>query len=267
VGLYRGGMSSPFTAKTLAFLRALTRNNDRDWFRRRKDDYEQHVRGPMIDLLGRLARDLPKFAPELVSDPRVSLYRIYRDTRFSNDKTPLKTHVAAHFPSRGFPRGEGAGLYLEIAPKWVWVGGGLYMPSSTDLQAIRTHIAETHPALERIVRTRRFTQAAGALGGEQLTRVPRGYLKDHPAADFLRYRQFLAGREFEPGFATSAGFYAELLKVFRGVVPLVRFLNAPLREKSPWELRDMTATARRNERRFAAGSLPGTPRSALRQMD
>ncbi len=84
-----------------------------------------------------------------------------------------------------------------------------------------------------------FTAAAGALGGEQLTRVPRGYLKDHPAADYLRYRQYLAGREFDAEFATSQRFYPELLKVFRGIVPLVRFLNTPLRSKSPWELRDM----------------------------
>jgi uncharacterized protein (TIGR02453 family) len=232
-------MPSPFTRKTLAFLRALKRNNDREWFRARKDDYERHVRAPMIELLGRLAGDLPRFAPELVSDPRVSLYRIYRDTRFSHDKTPLKTHVAAHFPSRQFPRGDGAGLYLEIAPKWVWVGGGLYMPSSSDLQAIRAYIADTHPKLHRTVRARAFTDAVGTLGGERLTRVPRGYLKDHPAADYLRHRQFLAGREFEADFATSDRFYPELLKVFRSVFPLVRFLNTPLRDKSPWELRDM----------------------------
>ncbi len=232
-------MTSPFTRKTLAFLRALKRHNDREWFRARKEDYEQHVRGPMIELLGRLAADLPRFAPELVSEPRVSLYRIYRDTRFSNDKTPLKTHVAAHFPSRGFARGEGAGLYLEVAPTWVWIGGGLYMPSSSDLRAIRAHIADTHPKLHRTVRTRAFTRAAGALGGEQLTRVPRGYVKDHPAAEYLRYRQFLAGREFEAEFATSNRFYPELLKVFRAIVPLVRFLNTPLRQKSAWELRGM----------------------------
>ena len=113
------------------------------------------------------------------------------------------------------------------------------MPSSSDLQAIRAHIAETHPKLHRTVRTRAFTAAAGALGGEQLTRVPRGYLKDHPAADYLRYRQFLAGREFDAEFATSQRFYPELLKVFRGIVPLVRFLNTPLRSKSPWELPHM----------------------------
>jgi uncharacterized protein (TIGR02453 family) len=232
-------MTSPFTRKTLAFLRALKRNNDREWFRARKDQYEQHVRGPMVDLLGLLAADLPRFAPELVSEPRVSLYRIYRDTRFSNDKTPLKTHVAAHFPSRGFPRGEGAGLYLEIAPTWVWMGGGLYMPSPSELHAIRAHIAETHPKLQRTVRARAFIAAAGALAGEQLTRVPRGYLKEHPAADYLRYRQFLAGREFKAEFATSHRFYPELLKVFRAIVPLVRFLNTPLRQKTSRDLRDM----------------------------
>ena len=134
-------VTSPFTAKTLSFLRALKRNNDREWFRARKAEYDQHVRGPMIVLLERLAVDLRRFAPELVSDPKVSMYRIYRDTRFSHDKTPLKTHVAAHFPTRGFPRGEGAGLYVEIAPGWVWMGGGMYMPTTSDLQAIREHIA------------------------------------------------------------------------------------------------------------------------------
>ena len=140
-------MASPFTRKTLAFLRALKRNNDREWFRSRKADYEQHVRGPMIELLRRLAADLPAFAPELVSDPRVSLYRIYRDTRFSEDKKPLKTHVAAHFPAKGFPRNEGAGLYLEIAPTGVWIGGGLYRPSSPELHAIRPHIAAHYRTL------------------------------------------------------------------------------------------------------------------------
>ena len=100
--------ASPFTKKTLAFLRALKRNNNREWFRARKADYEEHVRDPMVALLGQLARDLPAFAPDLVSDPRVSLFRIYRDTRFSHDKRPLKTQIAAHFPSRKFPKGEGA---------------------------------------------------------------------------------------------------------------------------------------------------------------
>ena len=221
-------MTSPFTRKTLAFLRALKRNNDREWFRERKPEYEQHVRGPMIELLARLSADFPRFAPELVAEPRVSLYRIYRDTRFSEDKTPLKTHVAAHFPSRRFPKGEGSGLYLEVAPTWVWIGGGLYMPSSTDLQLIREHIAAHHRQLHRIVTGAAFRRAVGQLEGERLSRVPRGYLKDHPAAEYLRYRQFLAGCEHEAEFATSARFYPKLLSVFQAIVPLIRFLNEPL---------------------------------------
>jgi uncharacterized protein (TIGR02453 family) len=221
-------LKSPFTRKTLSFLRALKRHNDREWFRERKPDYERHVRAPMIDLLAQLAADLPKFAPELVSDPRVSLYRIYRDTRFSADKRPLKTHIAAHFPPRGFGRGEGSGLYFEIAPAWVWIGGGLYMPSSSDLRLLRTHIASHHRTLHRIVTGPSFRRAVGTLEGERLTRVPRGYVAEHPAADYLRYKQFLAGREFDANLAISPRFYTELLKVFRAVSPLVRFLNTGL---------------------------------------
>jgi uncharacterized protein (TIGR02453 family) len=221
-------VTSPFTAKTLTFLRALKRNNDRDWFRARKADYERHVRGPMIEVLTRLAVDLRPFAPELVADPKVSLYRIYRDTRFSHDKSPLKTHAAAHFPSRGFRRNEGAGLYFEVSPDGVWIGGGMYMPSTSDLHTIREAIASTHPRLHRVATAPAFTRTVGQLGGERLSRVPRGYVKDHPAAHYLQFKQFLAGREYEPAFAASPRFYAEVLRVFRAVNPLVRFLNRPL---------------------------------------
>jgi len=218
-------MSSPFTAKTLSFLRALKRNNDREWFRARKDDYERHVRGPMLELIARLAVDLRPFAPEFVADPKRSLYRIYRDTRFSEDKTPLKTNAAAVFPPRGLPRHEGAGFYVEIAPGWVWMGGGLYMPPPESLRAIRERIAGSHPKLHRLVTGREFRSVLGDLHGERLARVPRGYLKDHPAGEYLRFKQFLGFREFEPAFATSDRFYPELLRTFKALTPLVRFLN------------------------------------------
>jgi uncharacterized protein (TIGR02453 family) len=235
---------SPFTRKTLAFLRALKRNNNREWFRARKTDYEQHVRGPMVALLGQLARDLPTFAPDLISDPRVSLFRIYRDTRFSGDKRPLKTQVAAHFPSRKFPKGEGAGLYVEIAPQWVWVGGGIYMPSSPELHAIRASIAEDHRKFHRIVTAPSFRASVGELSGEQLTRVPRGYLNDHPAADYLRHKQFIGGREYPAEFAASPRFYPELLSVFRGVAPLVGFLNTAIINRTNHGLTRDTPRAR-----------------------
>jgi uncharacterized protein (TIGR02453 family) len=216
-----------FTRKTIAFLRALKRHNDRDWFKARKTEYEEHVHGPMVALLGRLAVDFSSFAPELVADPKVSLFRIYRDTRFSPDKSPLKTHVSAHFPDRRL-RKRGAGLYLEVAPQWVWIGGGLYAPDTSDLHAIREHIATDYRRLRRTLQAPAFTRAVGTLHGEQLSRVPRGFAKDHPAADYLRHRQFLASRERPAEFAYDPRFYREVLTVFRNITPLVRFLNEPL---------------------------------------
>jgi uncharacterized protein (TIGR02453 family) len=233
-------MPSPFTRRTIAFLRALKRNNDREWFRARKADYEAHVRGPMIELLARLADDFRGFAPELIADPKVSLFRIYRDTRFSDDKSPLKTHAAAHFPTRGFPRTQGAGMYIEVAPTWGWFGGGMYMPTTSELQAIREHVATSHPRLHRLVSAPTFKRLFGQLEGARLSRVPRGYPKDHPAADYLRYKQFYAGREFPADFAISDDFYPVLFRTFKATAPLVRFLNAaiaaPAPQRSTWSL-------------------------------
>jgi uncharacterized protein (TIGR02453 family) len=158
------------------------------------------------------------------------MYRIYRDTRFSNDKTPYKIQAAASFRWRGLDKGRGAGLYLEVGPSWTWMGGGFYAPEAPDLVRIREHIAETWPEIRKTVRTSAFTRAFGELDGDTLTRVPRGYPKDHPAAGYLKHKNFLAGREFPPEFATSQAFYPTLLATFKACMPLVRFLNEPLSE-------------------------------------
>lgn len=216
-----------FTPKALAFLRALKRNNDREWFRERKEQFDAHLKGPMLALIDRLAVDFQEFAPELVATPKC-IYRIHRDTRFSDDKTPLKTHIAASFPWRGLPRHQGAGLYVEIAPQWVWAGGGMYAPETAQLAVVREHIAENYRRLAAIVESPGFRRAVGALEGEKLQRVPRGFDKEHPAAGYLRHRQFLAGREFPATFACSPRFYRDLLALFRQTAPLIRFLNEPL---------------------------------------
>src|SRR5216684_3938547 len=109
-----------FGGEALKFLRALKRNNRREWFNAHRDAYEAHVREPMIVIIEQLARDFPTFAPELVASP-ASMYRVYRDTRFSENKAPYKTHVAAMFPTRGLPKHEGAGLYFHISPDEVWI--------------------------------------------------------------------------------------------------------------------------------------------------
>jgi uncharacterized protein (TIGR02453 family) len=217
-----------FDRRALTFLRALKRHNDREWFKARKEQYDTLLRAPMLAIIEQLAIDFQSFAPDLVASPK-SLYRIYRDTRFSEDKTPLKTHVAAVFPSRGLPKHQGAGLYFHVALDGVWVGGGLYAPDTSQLQAERDHIAGNLKRLRAIVESPRFRRTVGSLEGEQLQRVPRGYPKDHPAADYLRYRQFLAGKDFPARFASSPAFYKGVVGVFREVAPLVKFLNEPLR--------------------------------------
>ena len=217
-----------FAPEAIAFLRALKRNNDREWFKARKDRYETLLRAPMIALIERLADDFRGFAPDLVASPKTSLYRIYRDTRFSENKAPLKTHIAAVFPCRGLARHQGAGLYLEVAPAWVWVGGGMYAPDTSQLQAVREHIAANLRHLRAIIESPAFRRSVGLLDGERLQRVPRGFPKDHEAAEYLKYRQFLAGREFPATFASSPTFYRTVLDVFRQVAPLTRFLNQAL---------------------------------------
>jgi uncharacterized protein (TIGR02453 family) len=217
-----------FSPKALSFLRALKRNNDREWFKARRDQYEQLLRAPMIELVERLAGDLRSFAPDLVASPKTSLYRIYRDTRFSENKAPLKTQVAAIFPCRSLPKHQGAGLYLEVSHGWVWVGGGMYAPETSQLQAVREHLAANLRRFRAIVESPGFRRTVGPLEGEQLQRVPRGFPREHEAAAYLKYRQFLAGREFPAAFAASPRFYAGVVNVFRHVAPLTRFLNEPL---------------------------------------
>jgi len=216
-----------FSAETLRFLKGLKRNNRREWFNARRDVYDAHVRAPMTAVVERLAADFRSFAPELVASPKISMYRIYRDTRFSENKAPYKTHVAAVFPTRGLAKHEGAGLYFHVSTEDVWVGGGMYMPQPQQLHAVREHIASNVRQLRAIVESPAFRRKI-EMSGEKLTRVPRGFPKDHEAADYLKYRHFVAGAEFPPAFATSPKFYTTLLSVFKEVLPLARFLNAPL---------------------------------------
>jgi uncharacterized protein (TIGR02453 family) len=219
---------SAFPKEGLQFLRLLKRNNNREWFQRHKGIYESHVKAPIHNLIEALGRDFQNFAPELVASPKVSAYRIHRDTRFAKDKSPYKTHIAAVFPHAGLGKHEGAALYLHIDPSELFVGGGLYMPLPEDLQVLRNHIAENPDGLHRIVQAPAFRRMFGSIHGEQLTRVPRGFPADHPAADYLKYKQFLASRSLDPKIVTSPGFYKVVVETFRGMLPFIRFLNEPI---------------------------------------
>jgi uncharacterized protein (TIGR02453 family) len=219
---------SAFPKEGLQFLRNLKRNNKREWFLDHKTIYEQYVKQPISDLIEALGAEFQRFAPEMVSTSKVSAYRIHRDTRFSKDKSPYKTHVAAVFPNSRLGKHEGAGFYLHIAPTELLIGGGLYMPIPEDLNAVRRAIADNPAKFLKVIRETRFKKLFGQVTGDQLSRIPRGFSSDNPAADFLRHKNFLAARTFPSEVATSRQFYRTVVETFKGMVPFVRFLNDPI---------------------------------------
>jgi uncharacterized protein (TIGR02453 family) len=219
-----------FPKEGLQFLRSLKRNNNREWFSQHKGIYEESVKAPIENLIATLAEDFRKFAPDIVASPKVSAYRIYRDTRFSKDKSPYKTHVAAIFPHGSLGRHEGAGFYLHIAPTELFIGGGLYMPLPEDLSAVRQRIAQDAKSFLKLIGTRQFRRFFGNVEGERLSRVPRGFPSDHPAADFLKCKQFLVGRTFPATAATEGSFYSVVLETFRAMYPFISYLNGPILE-------------------------------------
>ena len=121
----------------------------------------------------------------------------------------------------------GAGMYFEIAPGWVWIGGGLWRPDASQLQLVRDHIVANKKQFDAIVKAPALKKIGG-LQGDRMARLPRGYAKDHPAAHYLQYRQFMAFREEPAAFATSKDFYKQLRDTLKTVTPLIQFLNEPL---------------------------------------
>lgn len=226
----------PFTEETLRFLRGLARRNERGWFEAHRDDYEQHVRAPMHALVEEMDVHLARFAPEIVGDPRRSIFRIHRDIRFSRDKSPYKTHVAAWFHHRDATRkvgqdgaGGSAGFYVQIAPGDSFIGGGIWLPPRPALSRIRDAIAEDPRGFGRIVSRAGLRRRLGGLTREDaLKRMPRGFPPDHPAGDWLRLLSFTAGRRLTDAQATSRRLPALLERDYRLLLPLVRWLNHAL---------------------------------------
>ena len=217
-----------FPPEGIAFLRALEKNNRREWFQPRKHVYDEKVKRPMTDLVARVMGAMMEFAPDHVGEPEKAIYRIYRDTRFSKDKTPYKTHIAAVFHRRGLCMHDGGGLYFAVSPKEVEVAGGIYMPSPETLRAVRNHLAGRHEEFRDLIGDRTLRRLLGEMQGEQLSRPPKGFGPDHPAADLLRYKQFLFYVLLDPTIATTPKLEPEIIKRFRALTPFLDFLNAPL---------------------------------------
>ena len=235
---------SGFRPAALAFLRRLARHNSREWFEQHRPIYETEVRDPLRSLVEEMDVRLARVAPEIVGDPRRSVFRIHRDVRFSADKSPYKTTAACQFyhsdAGRGAGQdaeGAGAGLYFQLADGECFVAGGIWMPARPALEKIREALAADPEGLDEIVQDPVFRRRFKALDREaMLTRLPRGFAEGHPAERWLRYKSFTATRTLTERQATSARLPALLERDFAVLVPLVRWLNGAIGYRA-WERR------------------------------
>lgn len=228
-----------FQREAIQFLADLAGNNERDWFQPRKAEFERLLKTPLEDLCVALeeqfrARDIP-----LHADPVKSPFRIYRDTRFSKDKSPYKTHLAASFGWAGDGVDAAAGRshtenvhasggYFHLQPGEIYVGGGVWHPDSAWLTAFRQRLVDNLAGFQAIVEAPEFKREFGKVGddGESLKRVPPGFPADHPAADLLRLKNVTFGRRLADADASSPNLPVIIADSFAAGTPLMRYLAA-----------------------------------------
>lgn len=216
-----------FTPELFDFLQDLDRNNTREWFQENKDRYRATVQEPLLRFIADFSNPLHDISPHFVADPRPSggsMFRIYRDVRFSKDKRPYKTHAAAQFRHRAGRDAHAPCFYLHLQPGSVFAGAGLWHPDRTALESIRTAIADQPEAWKKLISDRKFT-SRHKLGGESLKRAPRGYDPEHPLIEDLKRKDFVASMQFSQTQACSAKFLDSFTASCKAAAPFVRFLT------------------------------------------
>lgn len=217
-----------FSKKMPSFFRALEKNNTREWFTPRKELFESEVRGPMIELVSRVNDDLKQFAIDYtIAVPAKAIYRIYRDTRFSKDKTPYKTHIGATFHRQGLSRNTCAGFYFGVSHKSVEIAGGMYMPGPEELAAVRAAIVEDPKRFLAHVNDRKVAKTMGALRGDRLARPPKGFdaHADSPVADHLKLKQLYWYIELPAAVALSPRIRKAVVDRFKLMADALEWLN------------------------------------------
>jgi len=224
-----------FRREAIQFLADLAANNDRAWFQPRKAEYERLLKEPLAAMIAVLAERLAARGIPLRADPEKSPFRIYRDVRFSKDKSPYKTHLGASFPWVGDGEATGrahasnvhsSGGYFHLSPGEIFVGGGIWRPEKSWLDAFRREVADDSGTFRALVDEPRFSETFGALGGDALRRVPAGYAADHPAADLLRLKAVTFGRRLSDREAHSPRLPDLLADSFEAALPVMRYLAA-----------------------------------------
>ncbi|HEU5315359.1 MAG TPA: DUF2461 domain-containing protein [Chloroflexota bacterium] len=217
-----------FTPALFAFLQELRENNDRAWFEANRDRFEDDVREPLIRFVIDFAPRLQKISPHFVADPRPnggSIFRIYRDTRFSKDKTPYKTNAGIHFRHAAGKDAHAPGFYLNLAPGQVFMACGLWRPDAPALALVRAAIVDQPGRWQKL---KSSLAPRFALEGEQLARPPRGFDADHPHVEDLRRKDFVVSTSFTDAEACAPDFIKRYADACRAAASLVKFLTEAL---------------------------------------
>lgn len=209
---------------TLRFLRDLAANNDKAWFDANRDDY-QVAKKDMEQFVQQLFDALTPLEPALAGQVgKDAIYRIFRDVRFSKDKTPYKNHFGAFF-TKGGRKWDGAGYYIHVEPGAIFAGGGLWMPQGPLLRAVRQEIDYSFDEFQKLLKEKSFRKYFTQIDGESLQKPPQGYEPDNPAIEYLKKKSFTVGTKLDDALLTSQKAIPELVKVFTAMHPFVVFLN------------------------------------------
>ena len=217
-----------FRPEALTFLRNLARHNDRAWFTPRKPEFEALLKEPMLAAVRKITDAMLDFAPDHVRPAEKCLFRIYRDTRFSSDKRPYKTHIAAWWSHQGLQKTSGAGYYFHVDPKEIIIAAGAYMPGKDQLAAIRHWLLDNHQHFRKLLQNPKLRGTFEEFEGNALTRPPKGFPKDHPALDLIQCRQWGLAATLPAAQALQPALAATVIRHFRIAAPVVDALNTPI---------------------------------------
>ena len=219
-----------FPKDFFSFFNELKKNNNRDWFNANKSRYHESVVEPMGEYISCMAPRLHAISPFYNADPRPhggSMFRIYRDTRFSKDKTPYKTHAACHFRHQAGRDAHAPGFYMHIQTDGISIGAGIWRPPAKQLGLIREFIADNPAAWEKLVRSA-SVKRMGGVQGDSLKRPPRGYQADSKHIEDLKRKSFYLMTGVDAESALSSALVSQSARIFRSAAKLNHFINDAL---------------------------------------
>lgn len=210
---------------TLKFLKDLKNNNNKEWFQDNKSRYED-AKGDFEEFIGILIQNIAEFDPPIAElIPKKTIFRIYRDVRFSKDKSPYKLNLGAHLAANRSKVHDRAGYYIQIQPGNSFLAGGAYDPGNPWITQIRTEIDYNTKEFKKLINSASFKKYFGEISGEKLKTAPKGFPKDHPELELLKYKSYLVANNCDDKLVTSKDFLKHATSVFKAMKPFDDFLN------------------------------------------